>query len=67
MDYQTLTYTLDDGIAVVTLNRPERMNAMNQQMKDDLRACWTQVKDDPDIWVAIITGAGDAFSTAQWN
>ena len=36
---------------------------MNQQMKDDLRDCWQRVKDDPDIWVAIITGAGRAFSS----
>jgi enoyl-CoA hydratase/carnithine racemase len=36
---------------------------MNQQLKDELRQAWRQVKADPDIWVAIITGAGDAFSS----
>jgi enoyl-CoA hydratase/carnithine racemase len=36
---------------------------MNQQMRDELRACWQRVKDDPDVWVAIITGAGRAFSS----
>jgi enoyl-CoA hydratase/carnithine racemase len=50
-------------VATLTLNRPERKNAMNQQLKDDLRAAWKRVKDDPDIWVAIVTGAGEAFSS----
>jgi len=61
--YETVDLAIDNKIATLTLNRPERMNAMNQQMKDDLRSCWERVKDDPDIWVAIITGTGDAFST----
>lgn len=63
MTYETIDFQVEDRIATVTLNRPARMNAMNQQMKDDLRACWTRVKEDPEILVAIITGAGDAFST----
>jgi enoyl-CoA hydratase/carnithine racemase len=50
-------------VATLTLNRPERKNAMNQQLKDELRAAWKRVKDDPDIWVAIVTGAGEAFSS----
>jgi len=63
MSYETLLFEVSDRIATITMNRPERMNAMNQQMKEDLRAVWQQVKDDPDIWVAIITGAGRAFSS----
>jgi len=63
MSFETIDFEVRDRVATLTLNRPERMNAMNQQMKDDLRACWTRVKDDADIWVAIITGAGKAFST----
>src|SRR5262249_39542908 len=52
-----------DRVATITLNRPERLNAMNQQMRDELRTCWQRVKDDPDVWVAIVTGAGRAFSS----
>ena len=52
-----------DRVATITLNRPDRLNAMNQQMKEDLRDCWQRVKDDPDVWVAIVTGAGRAFSS----
>jgi len=63
MTLETITFDVRDRVATLTLNRPERMNAMNQQMKDELRQCWTRVKEDGDIWVAIITGAGDAFST----
>jgi enoyl-CoA hydratase/carnithine racemase len=63
MSYETVAFEVSDRIATLTLNRPDRMNAVNQQMKDDLRAAWQRVKDDPDIWVAIITGAGKAFSS----
>ena len=52
-----------DRVATITLNRPDRKNAMNQQLKDELRTAWQRVKADPDIWVAIVTGAGDAFSS----
>lgn len=63
MSYETIEFEIAERVATMTLNRPARMNAMNQQMKDDLRTCWTRVKEDPEILVAIITGAGDAFST----
>jgi enoyl-CoA hydratase/carnithine racemase len=60
---ETVRFDEADRVATITLKRPERKNAMNQQLKDELRACWKRVKTDPDIWVAIITGAGDAFSS----
>ena len=62
-DFTTVRFEIDDRVATITLNRPERKNAMNQQLKDELRECWRRVKSDPDVWVAIITGAGDAFSS----
>jgi enoyl-CoA hydratase/carnithine racemase len=63
MPEPTVLFDVKDRIATITLNRPERKNAMNQQLKDELRQCWKDVKTDPDIWVAIVTGAGDAFSS----
>jgi len=63
MSYETVLFEVSDRIATLTLNRPERLNAFNQQMKDDLRQAWQRVKDDPEIWVAIITGAGRGFSS----
>ena len=59
----TVRWEVADRVATITLNRPERLNAMNQQMRDELRTCWQRVKDDPDVWVAIVTGAGRAFSS----
>jgi enoyl-CoA hydratase/carnithine racemase len=63
MSYETVSFEVRDRVATLTLNRPDRLNAMNQQMKDDLRNAWQRVKDDPEIWVAIITGAGKGFSS----
>src|SRR5438094_3144253 len=59
----TVLFDVAERVATITLNRPDRLNAMNQQMRDELRACWQRVKDDPDTWVAIVTGAGRAFSS----
>ena len=53
-----------DGIALITMNRPERMNAMDAEAYQQLSAAWVRVRDDAGIRVAIITGAGDrAFTT----
>ena len=60
---ETVLFEVKDRVATITLNRPERKNAMNQQLKDELRECWSRVKHDPEVWVAILTGAGDAFSS----
>lgn len=61
--YETVLYEVENRVATITLNRPDRKNAMNQKLKDELRECWRAVKADPEVWVAIITGAGDAFSS----
>ena len=62
-DYSTLLYDKSDKVATITLNRPERKNAFNQTLKDELRNCWQDVRADPDVWAVILTGAGDAFSS----
>jgi enoyl-CoA hydratase len=46
-------------VAIVTLNRPEARNALNPEMVVRLAAAWRTVRDDPDIRVAVVTGAGD--------
>lgn len=48
-----------DGIATITINRPERHNALDAQHYADLSAAWCRVRDDDAIRVAIVTGAGD--------
>src|SRR5437870_8418577 len=60
---ETVRFDVADRVATITLDRPQRKNAMNQQLKDELRTCWQRVKAEPDIWAAIVTGAGEAFSS----
>ena len=55
---------IEDGIATITLNRPERLNAMDAEHYRALSEAWTTVRDDPAIRVAVITGAGErSFTT----
>lgn len=54
----------DGGVAVITINRPERLNAMDAEAYSQLSDAWTRVRDDQRVRVAIITGAGEkSFST----
>jgi E-phenylitaconyl-CoA hydratase len=54
----------DEGIALITINRPERLNAMDAEHYLGLSNAWKQVQGDPAIRVAIVTGAGDrSFTT----
>ncbi len=49
----------DDGIAVITLDRPERGNALTPRMQPVMRALWQEVRDDPAIRVAVVSAAGE--------
>ncbi len=50
-------------IVIITINRPEAMNALNTEVRQGLNQAFIEFRDDPDLWVAILTGAGDrAFS-----
>lgn len=57
-------YEVKDKVAYITLNRPDVMNAMDTDVYDALSAAWTDVRDNPDVWVAIVTGAGEKAFTA---
>jgi len=63
MDYETLTIEKSQGVAVLTLNRPEVHNAMNQTMFLELGAAARELKGDPEARVVIMTGAGESFSS----
>lgn len=52
-------YEVNDRVAMITLNRPERLNAMSGDMSIALRDAWRRFRDDADAWVAIITGTGE--------
>jgi E-phenylitaconyl-CoA hydratase len=57
----TVLYDKDGHIVTITYHRPERMNAINGEMREALNAAWLHFRDDADAWVAILTGAGRAF------
>jgi len=61
MLHSTVNYTQKDHIARVTLNRPEANNLINQQLAQELEDVCAQINQADDIYVAIVTGAGDAF------
>lgn len=63
MDYQTLTYDLSDNIALISLNRPDVMNAMNTQMRAEIQHAVTQ--GGRSARVVVMTGNGRAFCSGQ--
>jgi feruloyl-CoA hydratase/lyase len=65
MDYQTITVSTDAGITTVTFNRPEKRNAMNPQLHQDMYDVLTALEGDDATRVLVITGAGEAFCAGQ--
>lgn len=59
MSYETLLHEKRDGIAFVTINRPEKLNALNQNVMKDLLTCFELIRDDGETRAAILTGAGE--------
>ena len=62
MELGTVDYCKEGAIARVTLNRPEKLNAMNEQMHRELGQVWEDFRDDPALRVAILSGNGRCFS-----
>lgn len=76
--FETIEFTVADHVATITLNRPERLNAFNQDMAGEMTEAWSRVRDDDAVHVAIIRANGErAFCTgidvkegkwwADWN
>jgi len=66
MKFETFLYEKVDHVAIVTFNRPERMNSLCAQMEREAIDLWREVNHDDDVWVVILTGAGDrAFCAGQ--
>jgi enoyl-CoA hydratase/carnithine racemase len=63
--YETITVTRPaEGVAMVTIDRPEVLNAFNEQMRAEFAAVWAELRADDDVRAVVLTGAGDrAFST----
>ena len=64
MDYQAILFEKKNGIAYVTLNRPEVLNARNRRMREELIEAVTVIRADPEVRVVIITGAGERSFSA---
>ena len=61
MTYECLIHEVKDSIATLTLNRPDRLNALGGTLRDDLHDALTRSAADPEVRVIIITGAGKGF------
>ncbi|NWG15203.1 MAG: enoyl-CoA hydratase/isomerase family protein [Chloroflexi bacterium] len=61
MTFETLLYQVDGAALTITMNRPERLNAMNDTMRRELIAAFSQAADDETVRVVVLTGAGRGF------
>jgi enoyl-CoA hydratase/carnithine racemase len=61
MQFETILYDVADRIATITLNRPDRLNAVSPLMVRELRAAYAAAEADDEVWILLVTGAGRAF------
>ena len=61
MQFETIRYEVEDRIATITFNRPDKLNAVSPSMVRELRAAYAAVESDESVWIAIVTGTGRAF------
>ncbi len=61
MDYKTIIFTKSDKIGTITFNRPEKRNAINVIMGNEMVDCLQRCEDDPDVRAVILTGSGSVF------
>ncbi|MCX6171183.1 MAG: enoyl-CoA hydratase-related protein [Ignavibacteriales bacterium] len=59
MEYKNILFEIKNNIAFVTINRPDKLNALNNSTLDELKNCFNEIKYDNTVNVAIITGAGE--------
>jgi 2-(1,2-epoxy-1,2-dihydrophenyl)acetyl-CoA isomerase len=60
-DYAHISLQAQGHVALATLDRPEKLNALNAALRDDILRLAQDVRDDDDVWVLVITGAGRGF------
>jgi enoyl-CoA hydratase len=65
MSFEFLKLEQQEGVAILTLNRPTSLNSWNQKMRDELRACVGNLVSDEALRVLVITGEGRAFSAGE--
>ena len=65
MNFETITFSVDAGIARLTLNRPDKLNSFTGEMHAELRVALDSIQNDTSVRVLVLTGAGRAFSAGQ--
>ena len=65
MDFEQILYEKSDGIATITLNRPERMNAFTTRMLAEWASALADARDDEEVRVVVVTGAGRGFCSGM--
>jgi 2-(1,2-epoxy-1,2-dihydrophenyl)acetyl-CoA isomerase len=65
MSYQTIQFEVSGGVARLTLNRPDRLNSFNVQMHGEVRDALTQLQNNSEARVLVLTGAGRGFCAGQ--
>ncbi len=63
MELETILYEVEDRTAIITLNRPDRLNALSPQMIGELREVYAAAEADESVWTLLVTGNGRAFCT----
>ncbi|MGB3682908.1 MAG: enoyl-CoA hydratase-related protein [Rubrobacteraceae bacterium] len=58
-EYETILTSVDDGLGLITVNRPEVRNALNGQVLEDLRAALVELREDESVGIVVFTGAGE--------
>ena len=62
MSYEHILVDIEDGVGIVTLNRPEKLNAMNRRLGSELQDAVKRLDEDDAVGCIVLTGAGRAFS-----
>jgi 2-(1,2-epoxy-1,2-dihydrophenyl)acetyl-CoA isomerase len=65
MDFKFLMYSVKEGVATLSLNRPEVYNALNDEITYELQDAWKQIAKDDQVRVVVLTGEGKAFCSGQ--
>ena len=65
MSYEAILYEIKDGIGKITINRPTRLNALDETALQEIKNCILNASEDINVKILIITGAGTAFSTGR--
>ncbi len=59
MTYETMLYEKRDSVGYLTINRPDKLNALNREVMDELNDCFCAIQNDEEVRVVILTGAGE--------